>query len=73
MGHGQKDGQKVSGPNSRPGPDPDRLKIDGDWEQCMGEALDKPIPEKGIPDQPGKGSKPRKKKGPGKKPKPDKE
>ncbi|GJM20034.1 MAG: hypothetical protein DHS20C14_22470 [Phycisphaeraceae bacterium] len=32
-----------------PGPDPERLKIDGDWEDRMGEALDRPRPEKGWP------------------------
>ena len=54
----------------KPGPDPDRLKLDGDWEARIGDALAKPVPPEGVPDAPGKGSKPRKKKGPGDKPKP---
>ncbi|MAO24227.1 MAG: hypothetical protein CMJ35_03060 [Phycisphaerae bacterium] len=57
----------------KPGPDPERLKLDGDWEDRMAEALGKPVPLEGLPDQPGKGTKPRKKKGPGEKPEPDDE
>jgi hypothetical protein len=48
----------------KPGPDPDRLKLDGDWAERVGEALERSIPPEGVPDQHGKGSKPRKKKGP---------
>lgn len=50
--------------DSKPGPDPDRLKIDGDWEDRMSDAIKKPVPDEGVPDQPGKGSKPRKEKAP---------
>lgn len=57
-------------PSSTPGPDPERLKLDGDWADRMGDALKKPIPPEGVPDQPGKGSKPRKKKGPDETPEP---
>lgn len=41
----------------KPGPNPDRLKIDGDWEKSVKEALDKPKPEAGWPE----GPKPKKK------------
>lgn len=53
------------------GPDPDRLKLDTDWEDAMGDAMSKPVPEEGVPDQPGKGTRPRKKKGSGEKPEPE--
>ncbi len=33
----------------RPGPDPERVKIEGDWEEAVGEALKKPRPEDGWP------------------------
>ena len=32
---------------SRPGPEPDRLKIEGDWEQTISKALQKKRPKKG--------------------------
>jgi hypothetical protein len=33
----------------RPGPEPERLKIDGDWEQAVERALKKPRPADGWP------------------------
>ncbi len=56
--------------NPKSGPNPDRLKLDADWEDAMGDALSKPLPDEGVPDQPGKGTRPRKDKGSGKKPEP---
>lgn len=32
------------------GPKPNRLKIDGNWEEAMGEAVKKEKPEDGWPD-----------------------
>ncbi len=42
--------------SEKPGPEPDRLKIEGDWESAMGKSL-KADP-KAIPAQPGKGTMP---------------
>ena len=39
---------------SKPGPEPDRLKIDGDWKDAVKKALNKPRPEGGWPDAPNK-------------------
>ena len=36
---------------SKPGPEPDRLKIDGDWEDAIKQAIGKPKPPDGWPDQ----------------------
>ena len=33
----------------KPGPEPDRLKIDGDWEDAVKKALSKPRPAEGWP------------------------
>ncbi len=33
----------------KPGPEPDRLNIDGDWEDAMKKAIDKERPEDGWP------------------------
>ena len=53
-----------------PGPEPDRLKIDGDWEEAFGQAASKPIPPEGLPEPPNRNPKGgRKKKATGKKPK----
>lgn len=49
-----------------PGPDPERLKIDGDWDAAAGKAVNKPIPASGAPDRE---TRPRTKKPLGKKPK----
>lgn len=38
---------------ANPGPDPDRLKIDGDWKDAIGKALDKEKPPEGWPDPDG--------------------
>ena len=35
---------------SNPGPDAERLRIDGDWEMAVDKALSKPRPEGGWPD-----------------------
>ncbi|MCA9281713.1 MAG: hypothetical protein KDA30_06710 [Phycisphaerales bacterium] len=35
----------------KPGPDPERLKIDGDWKDAVKESLKKKRPEGGWPDQ----------------------
>lgn len=44
MGHGQKNGHKVSDRN-RSGPEAERLKLDHeDWEDAVGDALSKPPP-----------------------------
>ncbi len=37
-------------PDNRPGPDPDRLKLDGEWEERVEEALAKPVPPKAPTD-----------------------
>lgn len=34
-----------------PGPDPDRLKLEGDWEEAIGDALKKDRPPGGWPDR----------------------
>ena len=33
----------------KPGPDPERLKVEGDWEEAMGKALKKKKPAEGWP------------------------
>ncbi len=38
-------------PNNPRGPEPDRVKIDMDWEQAVGKALKKPRPKEGVPDK----------------------
>ncbi len=40
--------------SSRPGPEPETLKIEGDWEDAVGKALKKKKPPEGWP-KPGKG------------------
>lgn len=36
--------------NSKPGPEPERVKIDGPWEEAVGKALKKKPPvKKGVP------------------------
>ncbi len=35
----------------RPGPKPDRLKIEGEWEEAVKEALDKERPPEGWPEK----------------------
>jgi len=52
------------------GPNPERLNLDGDWEDRMTDALSKPVPDSGLPDQPGKGTRPRKNKDSSEKPEP---
>ena len=37
-----------------PGPEPERLKIEGDWEEAMKRALGKKRPSEGWPRPPGK-------------------
>ena len=37
-------------PKSDPGPEPERLKIEGDWEDAMKRAMEKPKPAEGWPD-----------------------
>lgn len=37
-----------------PGPEPERLKIEGDWEEAMKRALGKKRPPEGWPRPPGK-------------------
>ena len=37
---------KVTGPKKRPGPEPGRLKIRGDWAKAVAKALKKKAPEK---------------------------
>jgi hypothetical protein len=44
---------------AKPGPEPERLKIDGDWKDAVGRALRREKPKGGWPDE-----KPRKKKAP---------
>jgi len=34
----------------KPGPEPERLKIDGDWKDAVKKALNKPKPPAGWPD-----------------------
>lgn len=46
-------------PKKRPGPEPDTLKLEGDWEEMVGKAVKKERPKEGWP-------KPPKKKGRGK-------
>jgi hypothetical protein len=38
----------------KPGPEPDRVKIEGDWEEAMKRALGKKRPPGGWPRPPGK-------------------
>lgn len=38
----------------KPGPDPSRVKIDGDWEEAVKRALGKKRPPEGWPRPPGK-------------------
>ncbi|MEM9347709.1 MAG: hypothetical protein AAGB26_13940 [Planctomycetota bacterium] len=38
-------------PKRKPGPNEERLKLDGDWEDAMKQAMEKPRPEGGWPDQ----------------------
>lgn len=33
----------------KPGPDPDHLKLEGDWEDAMKKALEKKRPKEGWP------------------------
>lgn len=35
--------------DARPGGEPERLKIDGEWEEAVGDALKKPRPPEGWP------------------------
>ncbi len=35
---------------SKPGPEEERLKLDGDWEDAVKKAMDRPRPEDGWPD-----------------------
>lgn len=35
----------------KPGPDPERLKIDGDWEEAMKKAVGKDRPDGGWPEK----------------------
>ena len=49
--------------NQKPGPKPDRVKIDENWEDAVKKALDKPRPKEGWPEDDddshsGPGSKP---------------
>ena len=37
--------------DSPPGPKPDAVKIEGDWEEAMGKAMKKPRPKDGWPDE----------------------
>ena len=37
-------------PESKPGPEPERLKIEGDWEEAVKKAMKKPRPDGGWPD-----------------------
>lgn len=37
-------------PKSKRGPEPNRLKLRGDWESLVGKALEKKRPEGGWPD-----------------------
>ncbi|MEM7630064.1 MAG: hypothetical protein AAF356_11705 [Planctomycetota bacterium] len=45
------------------GPKPDRLRLDGDWAEQMGDALNREVPPEGVPDPPGKGTRPKRDKG----------
>ena len=47
-----KESQMQEDPRAKSGPEPERLKLDGDWEEAMGEAMKKPRPEDGWPDKP---------------------
>ena len=38
-------------PKKKPGPEEDRLKIEGDWEDAVAKAMGKPRPKEGWPDQ----------------------
>ena len=38
-----------------PGPEPERLKIDEDWEDAVTKVLNKPKPSEGWPDTPKRG------------------
>lgn len=38
-------------PKKKPGPEEDRLKIEGDWEDAVAKAMGKPRPEQGWPNQ----------------------
>lgn len=42
----------------KPGPEPERLKIDGDWEDAVKEALNKPKPAEGWGPEPPKDQEP---------------
>lgn len=37
----------------KPGPEPERLKIEGDWEDAIKKALKTPRPPEGWPDESG--------------------
>ncbi|MCH7876214.1 MAG: hypothetical protein IH965_13055 [Gemmatimonadetes bacterium] len=39
------------GTEAKPGPEPERLKIEDDWEKAMGKALKKKKPAEGWPKQ----------------------
>lgn len=40
------------GAKGRTGPEPERVKIVGNWRDAVGKALQKPLPKDGWPDAP---------------------
>ncbi|MEZ6234938.1 MAG: hypothetical protein R3B68_12170 [Phycisphaerales bacterium] len=52
-----------------PGPDPERLKINIDWDKAAEKAVTKPVPPGGVPDRDKPPMPQRKKKPSGEKPK----
>jgi len=45
-------GNEESAKKRSPGPDPETLKLSGDWEDRVGDALAKPRPPEGWPERP---------------------
>jgi hypothetical protein len=43
------DTNQTSSNSDKPGPDPQRLKLEGNWEDRIGEAMKKPKPPGGWP------------------------
>ena len=39
----------MSDKKQKTGPEPDRVKLSGDWEKAVGKALKKPRPKEGWP------------------------
>lgn len=44
--------RKPQSDQSKPGPEPERVKIEGDWEEAVSKALKKQKPDEGWPEPP---------------------